>query len=266
MLSGRCAVPDSWTRISRIERIFDSSRRFCFPTDYTDFHRFLTPREVFAVSLSEYRCLQRRESVQICEICGRLFLNHIAKIQHFIFPTHRCSLLLTDTHRLSLINIRVLPNGRKYRILAEDWTPCCSWCIHSSATARRAGCILLSISSDGLLPRPGRNPENRAGLTPAWCNFVNPFSIMLSVECWILNTNLSNLTNLSFSRNWTRITRMTRIWPLNSYDSFDSCNSCSEKTIRNSCSVKTVRNSRAEKYLLGLCFINMILSHRKYDT
>ena len=26
---------------------------------------------VFAVSLSEYRCLQRRESVQICEICGR---------------------------------------------------------------------------------------------------------------------------------------------------------------------------------------------------
>ena len=176
MLSGRCAVPDSWTRISRIERIFDSSRRFCFPTDYTDFHRFLTPRGVFAVSLSEYRCLQRRESVQICEICGRLFLNHNAKIQHFIFPTHRCSLLLTDTHRLSLINIRVLPNGRKYRILAEDWTPCSSCCIHSSATARRAGCILQSISSDGLLPRPGRNPENRAGLTPAWCNFVNPFS------------------------------------------------------------------------------------------
>ena len=176
MLSGRCAVPDSWTRISRIERIFDSSRSFCFPTDLTDFHRFLAPRGVFAVSLSEYRCLQRRESVQICEICGRLFLNHNAKIQHFIFPTHRCSLLLTDTHRLSLINIRVLPNGRKYRILAEDWTPCSSCCIHSSATARRAGCILLSISSDGLLPRPGRNPENRAGLTPAWCNFVNPFS------------------------------------------------------------------------------------------
>ena len=116
-----------------------------------------------------------------------LFLNHIAKIQHFIFPTHRCSLLLTDTHRLSLINIRVLPNGRKYRILAGDWTPCSSWCIHSSATAHRAGCILLSISSDGLLPRPGRNPENRAGLTPAWCNFVNPFSIMLNVECWMLN-------------------------------------------------------------------------------
>ena len=176
MLSGRCAVPDSWTRISRIERIFDSSRRFCFPTDYTDFHRFLTPRGVFAVSLSEYRFLQRRESVQICEICGRLFLNHNAKIQHFIFPTHRCSLLLTDTHRLSLINIRVLPNGRKYRILAEDWTPCSSCCIHSSAAAHRAGYILLSISSDGLLPRPGRNPENRAGLTPAWCNFVNPFS------------------------------------------------------------------------------------------
>ena len=130
-----------------------------------------------------------------------LFLNHNAKIQHFIFPTHRCSSLLTDIHRLSLINIRVLPNGRKYRILAGDWTPCCSWCIHSSAAAHRAGCILLSISSDGLLPRPGRNPENRAGLTPAWCNFVNPFSIMLNVECWmlILNTNLSNLSNLSFS-------------------------------------------------------------------
>ena len=142
-------------------------------TDLTDFYSF----GVLAVSLSEYRCLQRRESVQICEICGRLFLNHNAKIQHFIFPTHRCSLLLTDTHRLSLINIRVLPNGRKYRILAEDWTPCSSCCIHSSATARRAGCILLSISSDGLLPRPGRNPENRAGLTPAWCNFVNPFSL-----------------------------------------------------------------------------------------
>ena len=162
------------------------------------------------------------------------FLNHNAKIQHFSFPTHRCSSLLTDTHRFSLINIRVLPNGRKYRILAGDWTPCCSWCIHSSATARRAGCILLSISSDGLLPRPGRNPENRAGLTPAWCNFVNPLSLLLMLNVdfwtrisrisrifhsesifeheshesfilsWFLNTNLSNLTNLtnlSFSSN-----------------------------------------------------------------
>ena len=120
-----------------------------------------------------------------------LFLNHIAKIQHFIFPTHRCSLLLTDTHRLSLINIKVLPNGRKYRILAEDWTPCSSCCIHSSATARRAGCILLSISSDGLLPRPGRNPENRAGLTPAWCNFVNPFSYNIEFS----HTDLTDLTD-----------------------------------------------------------------------
>ena len=127
----------------------------CFPTDLTDFHRFLTPcgvfccearckpllvREylcksvrsvgdfsfiltphgVFAVNHSENRCVQRRESVQICEICGRLFLNHNAKIQHFIFPTHRCSSLLTDIHRFSPINIRVLPNGRKYRILAGD--------------------------------------------------------------------------------------------------------------------------------------------------
>ena len=39
-----------------------------------------------------------------------------------------------------------------------------------------------------------------------------------------------------------------------------------KKTIRNSCSVKTVRNSRAEKYLLELCFVNMILSHRNHDT
>ena len=124
------------------------------------------------------------------------FLNHNAKIQHFSFPTHRYSMLLHDTHRLSLINIRVLPNGRKYRILAGDWTPCCSWCIHSSAAAHRAGCILQSISSDGILPRPGRNPENRAGLTPAWCNFVNPLTVII-------------MLNVEF---WTRISRMTRIF------------------------------------------------------
>ena len=184
------------------------------------------------------------------------FLNHNAKIQHFSLPTHRCSMLLHDTQRLSLINIRVLPNGRKYRILAGDWTPCCSWCIHSSAAAHRAGCILLSISSDGLLPRPGRNPENRAGLTPAWCNFVNPLTviIMLNVKCW------------------TRISRIFHSEATYSFNSFNSCsvnpisNSCSEKTIRNSCSVKTVRNLRAEKYLLGLCFVNMILMVRNHDT
>ena len=181
MVNVEWALRSAWFLNTNLSNRSNFSPRgvFVFPQIsqiFTDFHRFLTPRGVFAVSLSEYRCLQRRESVQICEICGRLFLNHIAKIQHFIFPTHRCSLLLTDTHRLSLINIRVLPNGRKYRILAGDWTPCSSCCIHSSAAARRAGCILLSISSDGLLPRPGRNPENRAGLTPAWCNFVNPFS------------------------------------------------------------------------------------------
>ena len=142
-------------------------------TDLTDF----SPSEFWLWALVRVPLLATKKIRGICEIRVRLlFLNHNAKIQHFIFPTHRCSLLLTDTHRLSLINIRVLPNGRKYRILAEDWTPCSSCCIHSSATARRAGCILLSISSDGLLPRPGRNPENRAGLTPAWCNFVNPFS------------------------------------------------------------------------------------------
>ena len=166
---------------------------------------------------------------------------------------------LTDYHRLSLINIKVLPNGRKYRILAGDWTPCSSCCIHSSATAHRAGCLLLSISSDGLLPRPGRTPENRAGLTPAWCNFVNPLTviIMLNVKCW------------------TRISRISRIFHSEATYSFNSCNSCSvnpisnscsEKTIRNSCSVKTVRNSHAEKYLLGLCFVTMILSGRNQDT
>ena len=248
MLSGRCAVPDSWTRISRIERIFDSSRRFCFPTDYTDFHRFLTPRGVFAVSLSEYRCLQRRESVQICEICGRLFLNHIAKIQHFIFPTHRCSLLLTDTHRFSLINIRVLPNGRKYRILAEDWTPCSSCCIHSSATARRAGCILLSISSDGLLPRPGRNPENRAGLTPVWCNFVNPFSIMLNFP-----TDLTDFHGFWLLRSYL-------LWALVRVPV-----ACNKIICVNLWDLWETKNN-VECYLLGLWFVTMILSHRNHDT
>ena len=248
MLSGRCAVPDSWTRISRISRIFDSSRSFCFPTDLTDFHRFLAPRGVFAVSLSEYRCLQRRESVQICEICGRLFLNHIAKIQHFIFPTHRCSLLLNDTHRLSLINIRVLPNGRKYRILAEDWTPCSSCCIHSSATARRAGYILLSISSDGLLPRPGRNPENRAGLTPAWCNFVNPFSY--NVEFSHRFHRFSRILTPSEFLLWALVrvpVAFNKIICVNLWDLWETKNN-------------------VECYLLGLCFVNMILSHRNYDT
>ena len=248
MLSGRCAVPDSWTRISRIERIFDSSRRFCFPTDYTDFHRFLTPRGVFAVSLSEYRCLQRRESVQICEICGRLFLNHNAKIQHFIFPTHRCSLLLTDTHRLSLINIRVLPNGRKYRILAGDWTPCSSCCIHSSATARRAGCILLSISSDGLLPRPGRNPENRAGLTPAWCNFVNPFSY-----------------NIEFSHRSHRFSQILTPSELFAMSLSESTVACNKIICVNLWDLWETKNN-VECYLLGLCFVTMILSHRNHDT
>ena len=206
MLSGRCAVPDSWTRISRIERIFDSSRSFCFPTDLTDFHRFLTPRGVFAVALvSTVACNEENLCKSVRSVGDSFWITmqryNISFSQ--LTDAHCCSPMLTDTHRLSLINIRVLPNGRKYRILAEDWTPCSSCCIHSSATARRAGCILLSISSDGLLPRPGRNPENRAGLTPAWCNFVNPFSIMLNVECWmlILNTNLSNLTNLSFWNN-----------------------------------------------------------------
>ena len=196
-----------------------SSRRFCFPTRISRISRIFTPSEFFPVRHSEYRCLQRKKIREICEIRVRLlFLNHNAKIQHFIFPTHRCSLLLTDIHRFSLINIRALPNGRKYRILAEDWTPWCSCCIHSSATAHRAGCILLSISSDGLLPRPGRNPENRAGLTPAWCNFVNPLTviIMLNVKCW------------------TRISRISRIFHSEATYSFNSFNSCSVNPIRNS--------------------------------
>ena len=209
MVNVKWALRSAWflnTNLSNLTK-FSPRGGFVFPHGSHGSHGFLLLRS-FPVRHSENRCLQRKKIRGICEIRVRLlFLNHIAKIQHFIFPTHRCSLLLTDTHRFSLINIRVLPNGRKYRILAEDWTPCSSCCIHSSAAARRAGCILLSISSDGLLPRPGRNPENRAGLTPAWCNFVNPFSIMLNVECWmlILNTNLSNLTNLTNLSFWSHL-------------------------------------------------------------
>ena len=33
------------------------------------------------------------------------FLNHNAKIQHFSFPTHRCSPMLIVSHRLSLIGL-----------------------------------------------------------------------------------------------------------------------------------------------------------------
>ena len=196
MVNVEWALRSAWflnTNLSNLTK-FSPRGGFCFPTRISRISRIFTPSEFFPVRLSENRCLQRKKIRGICEIRVRLlFLNHIAKIQHFIFPTHRCSLLLTDTHRLSLINIRVLLNGRKYRILAGDWTPCSSCCIHSSAAARRAGCILLSISSDGLLPRPGRNPENRAGLAPAWCNFVNPFSIMLNVECWMLSVEHESL-------------------------------------------------------------------------
>ena len=44
-----------------------------FPTDSTDFHRFLTPSEFFAVRPDEYKTVACNEevSVQICEICGR---------------------------------------------------------------------------------------------------------------------------------------------------------------------------------------------------
>ena len=159
------------------------------------------------------------------------FLNHNAKIQHFIFPTHRCSLLLTDTHRLSLINIRVLPNGRKYRILAADWTPCSSCCIHSSAAARRAGCILLSISSDGLLPRPGRNPDvARAGLTPAWCNFVNPFSYNVEFS----HTDLTDLTDFdSFGVFLLRPNENTRCLQRKNK---------SARSVRSVCDLNTIRN------------------------
>lgn len=207
-------------------------------------HGFLLLRSFFLWSLVSTVAYNEEDLWDPCETS---LSESQCKDTTFHFPN---SPMLIVAHRLSLINIRVLPNGRKYRILAEDWTPCSSCCIHSSAAAHRAGCILLSISSDGLLPRPGRNPENRAGLTPAWCNFVNPLTviIMLNVKCW------------------TRISRISRIFRSQATYSFNSFNSCSEKTIRNSCSVKTVRNSRAEKYLLGLCFVNIILSHRNHDT
>ena len=44
-----------------------------FPTDNTDFHRFLTLSEFFAVRLDVYKTFACNEelSVQICEICGR---------------------------------------------------------------------------------------------------------------------------------------------------------------------------------------------------
>ena len=44
-----------------------------FPTDYTDFHRLLTPSEFFAVRPDEYKTVACSEelSVYICEICGR---------------------------------------------------------------------------------------------------------------------------------------------------------------------------------------------------
>ena len=180
--------------------------------------------------------------------CPWFFLNHNAKIQHFSFPTHRCSMLLHDTQRLSLINIRALPNGRKYRILAGDWTPCCSWCIHSSAAAHRAGCILLSISSDGLLPRPGRNPENRAGLTPAWCNFVNPFSY--NVEFSHRSHRFSRILTPSEFLLWALVrvpVACNKIICVNLWDLWETKNN-------------------VECYLLGLCFVNMILSHRNHDT
>ena len=158
------------------------------------------------------------------------FLNHNAKIQHFSFPTHRCSMLLHDTQRLSLINIRVLPNGRKYRILAGDWTPCCSCCIHSSATAHRAGCILLSISSDGLLPRPGRNPENRAGLTPAWCNFVNPLTLLLMLN--FSHTDLTDLTDFRLLRSFSIETKWEYPLLATKKNPWDPCGPFND-TIRN---------------------------------
>ena len=217
MVNVKWALRSAWflnTNLSNLTK-FSPRGGFVFPHGSHGSHGFLLLRSSSIERPNENpRCLQRKKIRGICEIRVRLlFLNHNAKIQHFIFPTHRCSLLLTDIHRLSPINIRVLPNERKYRILAEDWTPCSSCCIHSSATARRAGCILLSISSDGLLPRPGRNPENRAGLTPAWCNFVNPFSIMLNVECWMLNFEHESLeSHESFVlKQLIRLIRLIRV-------------------------------------------------------
>ena len=43
-----------------------------FPTDYTDFHRLLTPSEFLQLDLMSIRpLLATRLSVYICEICGR---------------------------------------------------------------------------------------------------------------------------------------------------------------------------------------------------
>ena len=233
MVNVEWALRSAWflnTNLSNLTK-FSPRGGFCFPTRISRISRIFTPSEFFPVRHSEYRCLQRKKIREICEIRVRvLFLKHNAKRRHFIFPTHRCSLLLTDTHRLSLINIRVLPNGRKYRILAADWTPCSSCCIHSSAAARRAGCILLSISSDGLLPRPGRNPENRAGLTPAWCNFVNPFSYNVEFS----HTDLTDLTDFdSFGVFLLRPNENTRCLQRKNK---------SARSVRSVCDLNTIRN------------------------
>ena len=140
-----------------------------------------------------------------------------------LIVAQRYSPIITDKYQ-------GLPNGRKYRILAEDWTPCSSCCIHSSATARRAGCILLSISSDGLLPRPGRNPENRAGLTPAWCNFVNPFSYTLEFS----HTDLTDLKDFdSFGVFLLRPNENTRCLQRKNK---------SARSVRSVCDLNTIRN------------------------
>ena len=124
MSSGRCAVPDSWTRISRIERIFLLAEVLFSHTDLTDLTDFYS-FGVLAVSLSEYRCLQRKKIRGICEIRVRLlFLNHIAKIQHFIFPIHRCSLLLTDTHRFRLLWSFSIKTKWEYPLLATKKSIC----------------------------------------------------------------------------------------------------------------------------------------------
>ena len=202
MVNVEWALRSAWFLNTNLSNLTNFSPRggFVFPHGSHGSHGFLLLRSFFLWGIVRTVACNEEDPWDLWDPCATSLSESHCKDTTFHFPN---SPMLIVAHRYSpiiTVNIKVLPNGRKYRILAGDWTPCCSWCIHSSAAAHRAGCILLSISSDGLLPHPGRNPENRAGLTPAWCNFVNPFSIMLNVECWmlILNTNLSNLTNLSF--------------------------------------------------------------------
>ena len=89
----------------------------------------------FTVRLDVYKtvaCNEKESVGSVRSVWDFFFLNHNAKIQYFSFPTHRCSMLLTDTHRLSLIglcSISMILSYRNYLVYARLTLP----------TPRRAG-------------------------------------------------------------------------------------------------------------------------------